>query len=136
MSYGMAGALQAAIYDTLINDEIVEALVGGAVYDAVPAGQLPQTYVSLGREIVQDASDKTGSGAVHNFDISIITTQPGFTVAKAVAAAVSDALRDADLALSRGRVVYLRFISAKALRVDGNVGREVRMRFRARLEDE
>lgn len=136
MSYAMAGALQAAIYERLITDEIVEALVGDAVYDALPSGTLPPTYISLGRDAARDASDKTGGGALHTFEISIITNQPGFTVAKAVAAAVSDALREADLVLSRGRVVYLRFVNARARRVDGNAGREIRLRYRARLEDQ
>ncbi len=136
MSYGMAGALQAAIYERLSNDEIIEALVGDAVFDAMPVGELPGTFVSLGLETARDASDVAQSGALHTFDILVVTTKPGFAMAKAIAGAVSDALREADLVLSRGRVVYLRFVNARAQRGDGAASRQIRMRFRARLEDD
>ncbi|MCV3271135.1 DUF3168 domain-containing protein [Roseobacter sinensis] len=136
MSYAMSGALQSAIYDALINNAAVAALVGPHVYDAVPSGLVPETYVSLGHEQVRDASDQTGDGALHDIEILVTTRQPGFAGAKAVAAAISDALRDADLALSRGRLVFLRFLRADARRIDDNTGREVRMRFRARVDDE
>lgn len=136
MSYAISGALQAAIYEALVGDTALESLISGHVYDAVPSGAVPETYVSLGREQVRDASDQTGHGALHDIDISVITTQPGFAGAKAVAAAISDVLQDADLALNRGRLVFLKFQRAQAKRIDGNAGREIRMRFRARVDDE
>ncbi|MBW4708536.1 DUF3168 domain-containing protein [Roseobacter sp. YSTF-M11] len=136
MSYAMSGALQAAIYDVLTTDLTLTGLIGGDIYDAVPTGTMPETYVSLGREQVKDASDQTGDGALHIIDISVITTQPGFAGAKDVAAAISDVLHDADLVLSRGRLVYLRFSRADARRIDKNAGREIRLRFRARVEDQ
>ncbi|WP_299962083.1 DUF3168 domain-containing protein [uncultured Roseobacter sp.] len=136
MSYAMSGALQAAIYETLINDATLGGLVGTNVYDAVPSGDLPETYVRLGAEQARDASDQTGIGALHTVEISVFTTQPGFAGAKAVATAISDALQDADLALSRGRLVFLRFQRAEARRIDTNAGRQIRMRFQARVEDE
>ncbi|MDW3221786.1 MAG: DUF3168 domain-containing protein [Paracoccaceae bacterium] len=136
MSYALSGVLQTAIYDALVTDATLSALVGTDVYDAVPTGNLPDTYVRLGGEQVRDASDQTGNGALHTLDISVFTSQPGFSGAKAVATAVSDALQDADLSLSRGRLVYLRFQRAEARRVDKNAVREIRMRFRARVEDE
>ena len=136
MSYAMSGPLQTAIYEALTNDSALGALVGTHIYDAVPVGNLPQTYVSLGREQVRDASDQTKDGALHSIDILVITTQPGFAGAKTIAAAISDVLQDADLTLNRGRLVYLRFQRADAKRTDANAGREIRMRFRARVEDE
>ncbi|WP_299962042.1 DUF3168 domain-containing protein [uncultured Roseobacter sp.] len=135
MSYAMSGALQAALYDALIADETLGGLVGAQIYDAIPTGALPETYVSLGREQARDASDQTGDGALHTVEVLVITTQPGFAGAKAVAAAVSDALHDADLALARGRLVFLRFQRAEARRIERNSTREIRMRFRARVED-
>ena len=36
MSYAAAAALQTAIYDRLIADIALSALVGGAIYDALP----------------------------------------------------------------------------------------------------
>ena len=65
MSFALSGPLQAAIYDALRGDPVLTALVGDAVYDAVPSGALPELYVRLGSETVEDASDCSGAGAVH-----------------------------------------------------------------------
>lgn len=134
MSYAVAGALQAAVYQHLRADAVLAALVGAAVYDAMPPGVLAGTYVSLGPEDVADASDKTGAGAVHDFVISVITDAAGFATAKAVAAAVSDALVGADLVLSRGRLVGLWFLRATARRVEKADMRRIDLVFRARVE--
>jgi hypothetical protein len=136
MSYAMSSALQSAVYQHLLADTGVAALVGAAVYDALPGGNVPDVYVSLGPETVTDASDKTGYGAQHQFTISVITENAGFGAAKAVAGAVNDALLDADLTLTRGRLVALRFERATARRT-GKAGRtrQIDLRFRARVED-
>ena len=134
MSYAVAGALQAAVYQQLRTDAVLAALVGAAVYDAVPPGTQVGTYVSLGPEDVADASDKTGEGAVHDFVISVITDAAGFATAKAAAAAVSDALVGADLALARGRLVGLWFLRAQARRVEKADTRRIDLTFRARVE--
>jgi Protein of unknown function (DUF3168) len=136
MSYGMAAALQSAVYQHLVADSGVTALVGAAVYDAVPAGQVAETYVSLGPEDVRDKSDVTGKGSVHRFTVSVVTENAGFDLAKRVAAAIADALEDADLSLSRGRMVGLWFERASAKK-SGKAGRmrRIDLRFRARLED-
>lgn len=135
MTYALSASLQAAVYNVLTQDQALTALVGGDIYDALPTGSLPDTYVSLGREDVRDASDQSGSGALHRFEVSVITSQPGFARAKEVAAAVSDALHDADLVLTRGRLVFLRFDRAEARRIDRRATREIQLRFRARVDD-
>ena len=135
MSYVISGALQTAIFDALINDATLSTLIGSNIFDALPTGALPETYVSLGRERVQDASDKLVNGTLHQLEISVITTQPGFSGAKDVATAISDRLHDADLTLSRGSLIFLRFERAVARRIEGNSGREIVLRFRARVED-
>jgi hypothetical protein len=136
MSYGMAAALQTAVYQHLLADTGVSALVGAAIYDALPAGTLPQMYVTLGPEDVRDRSDKTGAGALHRFTVSVVTETAGFGAAKTVAAAIGDALLDVDLPLSRGRLVGLWFERAAARRT-GTAGaiRRIDLRFRARVED-
>ena len=136
MSYAMAAALQAAIYEHLLADPGVSALVGAAVYDALPVGDLPATYVVLGAEDVRDASSRSMGGAEHRITISVVTTVAGFTAAKAVAMAIGDALEDAALSLSRGRLVGLWFDRASARR-SGRAGRvrRIDLRFRARVED-
>jgi len=136
MTYAVAAALQKAVYEALSNDTEISGLVGGAIFDAVPSGLLPETFISLGSEQVRDASDGTGNGAVHRLDVQVRTQNPGFATAKALAVAVSDALHNADLALERGRLVYLRFLRAEARRVDQSAGREIRMQFSARVDDE
>ena len=135
MSYGVAAALQAAIYQRLMADSALDALVGGAVYDSVPPGTVTGTYVSIGPEDVRDASDQVGRGAFHEFVVSVVTDQAGFQAAKAAAAAVSDALTGATLVLGRGRLVGLWFLKARARRVEKADTRRIDLTFRARTED-
>lgn len=135
MSYGIGAALQAAVYQKLVSDAALGALVGAAVYDSIPPGTVTGTYVSLGPEDVRDASDQVGRGAVHEFTVSVVTDQAGFQSAKAVATAVSDALSNADLALARGRLVGLWFLSARARRVEKADIRRIDLLFRARVEE-
>lgn len=136
MSYGVAAALQKAIYQRLTGDAALGALVGPAIYDALPAGLLPPLYVVLGGEDVRDASDKTGAGAEHTLTVTVVTQSAGFATAKAAAAAVSDALVDADLALDRGTLVALNFYKAKAARIGTGAMRQINLIFRARVADD
>lgn len=136
MSYAVSGALQAAVFTALTQDAALSAIVGSGIYDAVPAGNVPDIYVRLGSETVRDASDISGAGAVHYMTVSVITTSPGFAMAKAAATAVSDALQDAKLELSRGRLVSLRFDRATARRIDAASARQIDLRFRARVQDD
>ena len=116
MSYALSAALQTAVYQQLSADTILANLVGTAIYDALPDGTLPDTYVLLGGEVVQDASDITGGGAWHRFTVSVISNGASFYAAKSVAAAISEALVDAPLPLSRGELVALHFFRARAQR--------------------
>ena len=136
MSYAVAAALQAAVYARLAGDAGVTALVGDAVYDALPEGALPTLYVVLGAEDVRDASDKTGGGAEHRFVVSVVTERAGFAAAKTVAAAVSDALIGAEMTLSRGRLVALNFAKARAMRVGTGTMRQINLTFHARVSDD
>ena len=135
MSYGAAAALQAAIYQRLMADTALDALVGSAIYDAVPPGTALGTYVSLGPEVVRDASSQTERGALHEFSVSVVTDAAGFQNAKAVAAAVSDALTGATLVLARGHLVGLWFLRARARRVEEADVRRIDLFFRARIQD-
>lgn len=133
MSYAMAAALQAAVFDALTGDGTVMGLSGGAIHDALPPGPVAPLFVVIGPERARDASDKTGAGAVHDFTVTVVSEAAGFATAKSLAAAVSDALVGADLTLSRGRVVRLDFLRARARRAEG--GREIEIWFRARLDE-
>ena len=135
MSYAIAEALQVAVYDRLANDAAVAALIGGAVYDMVPEGPVPELYIALGAEVARDKSDMTGGGAEHEFTVSVVSHRAGFRSAKALAGAVSDALVDADLTLNRGQLVGLRFYRARAARVGTSDERQINLIFRARVCD-
>lgn len=135
MSYGVSAALQQAIYQRLTADTTLSTLVSGAIYDAVPAGIITGTYVSLGPEDVRERSDMTGHGALHEVTVSVATDAAGFQGAKEVAAAVSDALVDATLILARGTLVSLNFHRARARRVEDADVRRIDLTFRARVED-
>lgn len=135
MSFAGSGPLQEAVYAALVGDPTLGVIVGTAIYDAVPPGNLPAIYVRLGSETAQDASDGTGTGALHRFTVSVITTQPGFASAKQAGAAISDVLHDADLVLSRGVLVSLRFERARAARIDRGAARQIDLRFAARVQD-
>jgi len=134
MSYASAAALQAAVYQHLAGDAAVQALVGGAIYDAVPPGPLPPLYVSLGPEDARDRSDQTGRGAEHDFTVSVVSDAAGFQTAKAVTEALCDALIGAELVLGRGRLVDLWFLRARARRVGAADRRRIDLWFRARVD--
>lgn len=135
MSYGAAAALQAAIYQRLKADTALDALVGGAIFDAAPPGAAGGTYVSIGPEVVRDASTKTERGAEHEFSVSVVTDAAGFQAAKAAAVAVSDALTGATLVLARGNLVGLWFLRARARRVEHADTRRIDLFFKARIDD-
>ena len=78
MTYGVAVALQQAVFQRLQADTTLTGLVGAAIYDAVPPGIVSGTYVSLGPEDVREASDKTGHGALHEITVSVVTDAAGF----------------------------------------------------------
>jgi len=59
----------------------------------------------------------------------------GFAQAKVAAAAVSDALIDVDLPLSRGMLISLQFYKATAARVGTGDTRQINLIFRARVAD-
>lgn len=136
MTYAVSSALQAAVFQRLSTDPGLTAILGNAIYDALPAGTLPPLYVMLGAENVRDASDKTGAGAMHEFVVSVVTENAGFASAKVAAAAVSDALLRAPPTLSRGRIVSLDFYKAKAARVENGDLRQISLIFRARVADD
>lgn len=135
MSYAAAGALQRAIFEVLSQDSALGALVGNAIHDEMPPGAISGTLVSLGAEEVRDFSDQTDGGSDHRFTISVVSDAEGFSVAKAAAGAVSDALVDATPVLQRGRIVSLRFLRARARRTRAGQTRRIDLTFRAIVED-
>jgi len=135
MSYGMAAALQAAIWQHLSSDAGLGTLVGGAIHDTAPQGAVPDLYVVLGPEDVRERGDATAPGAEHRITVSVVSAGPGFLAAKQAAVAVSDALESAALMLDRGRLVSLTFLRARARRSRDGQHRRIDLTFRARVDD-
>lgn len=137
MSYALSAALQKGVYDLLAGDAEVAALSGGAIYDALPTGAVPDLFVSLGAERAETQTDSTGAVSRHRFTVSVIATDPGgFLRAKALAGAVGEALAGALPVLERGRVIALDFERADARRVSAGARRRIDLRFVARVEDQ
>ncbi|MGV6847178.1 MAG: DUF3168 domain-containing protein [Marinibacterium sp.] len=136
MSYGVAAALQKAVFTALSADPALTALVGSQIFETVPSGPVPDIYVALGPEEVRDRSDQTGPAAEHRFTVSVVAQAHGFAAAKAAAGAVNDALAAPLPVLDRGRLIGLWFDRASARRT-GTSGRirRIDLRFRARVED-
>ncbi|MBL4918282.1 DUF3168 domain-containing protein [Szabonella alba] len=132
MTYGMAAALQVAVYQQLT---AAPGLAGVAVLDAMPEGGPGGSFVLIGPEEVRDASDGSGAGAEHRLMISVISDAAGFQSAKQIAVAVSDALDQAPLDLDRGRLVSLAFLRARARRLRDGAVRRIDLTFRARVQD-
>ena len=133
MSMLLSDVLQTAVYDRLSSDSALAAIVGTHIYDAMPAGPVPDLYVLLGEEVVKDASNFTGAGAVHDFTVSIMSTADSFLTLKEAAAAIWLALDSTSLAPARGRVVGLWFSASTAKRSSAGQ-RKIDLRFRARIE--
>lgn len=137
MSYAASAALQAAVYQHLQLDTALSALVGDAVFDAMPVTAPSGVHVSLGPEEVKDAGDMTAPGSWHEFVVSVVAgndDSEGFAAVKAVSAAVSEALEHAALVLDHGHLVGLWFLRAKARRVKTGAARRVDLTFRARID--
>ena len=137
MSFQVSVELQAAVYRALRDGEALAALVGDAIYDALPVSPPAGTHVVIGPEDVADASDMTGGGARHDFTVSVLSGAEdtgGFAPVKAAAAAVVAALEDGALALGDGHLVGLWFLRARARRAGVGAGRRVDLVFRARID--
>lgn len=135
MSYAVSKALQSAIYQALAADAGVAAMVGAAVFDAVPGGEVPDLYVTLGPEDVVTRSDSSGSVTEHRLTISVVGQEAGFARLKDAAGAVSDRLDRAGLTLERGRLVGIAFHRARARKNASKQERRIDMSFRAIVED-
>lgn len=135
MTYAVSAPLQIAIFGALSADARLSAAIGTALYDATPSGLVPDIYVVLGEEEVRDRSDKTGDGSWHDMTISVVTEVTSFRRAKEVAGLVADILDGPNPAMTRGRIVALWFLRAKARRTGKGDRRQIDLRYRVQVED-
>lgn len=137
MSFAASVALQGAVYQHLRADGALHDLVGDAIFDAMPVDAPAGVFVSLGPEDVWDAGDMTAAGSQHDFVVSVLSGTDhgaGFAAVKTAAVAVAEALDQAQLALSRGRLTGLWFQRARARRIENGAARRVDLTFRARID--
>ena len=136
MSYAIAPSLQAAVYDALIADGDLDALVGDAIFDMAPEGTVPDRFVALGPEKVQARGSVDGLVSEFTFEILVVGKVGGFLPIKEIAARVTEVLHDADLPLTLGSLRQLSFQKAEAFRRVSDDTRRVRLFFVARVEDD
>lgn len=137
MSYASSAALQGAVYQKLRADAQLSAIIGDAVFDAMPVAAPSGVHVVLGPETMRDAGDVSAAGSVHDFVISVLAggdQGTGFAPVKAAAAAVEAALESGVLELTAGRLVGLYLLRAQARRTNKNTARQVDLTFRARID--
>ena len=134
MSYAAGQALQSALYLALTGDADLQALVGGAIFDAPPPDGAPETYVTLGAERVQARQDSAGAVIRHEVTIAVHSARAGFATAKQVAGRIADLLGEGPLSIAQGALVQLRFHKATASRVGSDGGRRIELIFRALVD--
>lgn len=135
MSYAMSAPLQTAIFERLNGDERLFGKIDGALFDAVPAGLAPDIYVIIGEEDVRDRSDKSAAGAWHDLTISVVSEVTSFRAAKEVAGLIAEVLDGPAPEMTRGRIVGVWFLRARARRVGTGNRRQVDLRYRVQVED-
>lgn len=128
-----AWALQQAVYATLSVDSAVAALVGSAIFDAVPRdGDFPRIVIGEGQEL--DWSTATDEGSEHRFLVTVWSRKEGHGEAKQIATAIQDALHEAELTVTGQSLISLRHLSTDFARErDGKTWRAT-LKFRAVLE--
>lgn len=138
MTMAFCAGLQRAVYDRLLADTSLNALIGAAIYDAPPEEPAPArlAHVTLGEERTRPFDTKTSSGAIHDFAVVVHSGEEGFGMAKRVAAAICAALSGAPLDLERGKLVSLGFQRATAERGTGSERRKVSLLFRAIIDQD
>lgn len=136
MSFSNSADLQSAIYTKLSADTEISSLVGEHIYDAMPSGELPELFISLGAEVMHDKSDLTGSGTDHDLTLSVITSKAGFLPAKTLATAVGRSLLEPYPQLEQGRIVFFNFVRATARRDTDSQTRRIDMLFKARVTED
>ena len=131
MPTAASAALRAAIYEALIADSALTALLGGPnVYDEPPRlASFP--YVTLGETRVSDFSAGGESSLEHQLTLHAWSRQGGHREAHLITGALLQALDDAPLTLAGHHLVNLRFSLADVRRESDGRTYHAIVRFRA-----
>lgn len=129
-----AWALQTALYQRLVADTALAALIGGArIYDDVPR-DATFPYVTFGPVTVRDFSTGTETHHEHAVALHVWSRAAGRKETHEILGAVQDAVHEAGLTLAGHRLVNLRFETSETRRdPDGETTQGV-IRFRAVTE--
>jgi hypothetical protein len=131
-----ARALQEAVFEALVADAALVALLGGSkVFDGAPRNAVAP-YVHLGEALARDWSTATEAGTEISFAVVVWSRAPGRSEGLLVAERVAALLHDAPLELDGFRLANLRHVSTETARVETPEGRRTVVRFRAVVEDE
>lgn len=131
MGVGILAELQGAVFQRLQADAGVQAELGGAIYDALPVGTLPDTYLVLGPEEARLRGDVSGAVARQDLVLRVVSTASGFAAAKAAAVAAAGALAGVELPLSGGQSASLSLRALVARRSADGAERRVDVTVRA-----
>jgi hypothetical protein len=109
--------LQKAIFAALGGNSTLVSLIGSPprLYDDSP-GEAELPYVQIGEGTEADWGTGTDAGAEHQLVLHVWSRAGGRMEARAVLAAVYDALHDAALSLDSNRLVNLRFVLSQVWR--------------------
>ncbi len=134
MPTASSAALRRAIYDALLADVALAALLGGPhIYDEPPR-QPTFPYVTLGEARVANFSAGEARAEEHQLTLHAWSRHGGHREAHLIAGALLQALDDAPLSLGGHHLVNLRFATADVRReADGRTYHAV-VRFRAVTE--
>lgn len=111
-----AVSLRVAIRDALINDAPLVSLLGGAHIFDEPPREAALPYVTIGGDVIADASTATEPGDEHALTLHVWSREGGHREAHLIAGAVLEALVDAPLALAGHHLANLRFVVADVRR--------------------
>lgn len=112
-----ANELQAAVYDILMADTAVRALVGTRIYDRIPAASDVPPYITFGSsDDVESDADCITSGE-HALQIDVWSEkQGGFKECKEITHAVKVALHEVAVDLPTHALVEMRVTSKRHFR--------------------
>lgn len=114
-------ALQTALYQKLIGDAALMALLSGAwgipaVFSDVPEGEGEDAalfpYVSFGPDLGLPFDDKDETGGDHRLQVNVWSRSGDYIEAKGIGGKVIDALHRQSLSISGATHVLTEFISA------------------------
>lgn len=126
--------LQRAMYAALKNDSGVAALVGGRIYDRVPA-DVAFPYVSFGPEQEIPQANDCFSASELVLQLDVWSRDPGRAQAKIVARAVVDALTIDVLGLDENGLTYFEFGGRRILTDPDGLTTHAVLTFRAGIEN-